>query len=121
MPRGQVRQVSKCTVRSHLAHRATPLPSPAGASFLPPNARNPLAPPVRGGLQGGGDKSAPLLGGGGGGGQQQQALMVPAQDQYLASRAEALHQVGVAAAAATAAGRAWQGCRSPGLGCTAPA
>lgn len=66
---------------------------PAGASFLPPNARNPLAPAVRGGLQGGGsDESAPLLGGGGG--QQQQALMVPAQDQYLASRAEALHQVG---------------------------
>lgn len=48
---------------------------------------------MRGGLQGGGsEESAPLLGGGGG--QQQQALMVPAQDQYLASRAEALHQVG---------------------------
>ncbi|KAI7843775.1 hypothetical protein COHA_002673 [Chlorella ohadii] len=69
-----------------------PLFSQPGASFLPPNARNPLAPAVRGGLQGGGsDESAPLLGGGGG--QQQQALMVPAQDQYLASRAEALHQV----------------------------
>lgn len=65
---------------------------PAGASFLPPNARNPLAPAVRGGLQGGSsEESAPLLGGGG---QQQQALMVPAQDQYMASRAEALHQVG---------------------------
>lgn len=47
---------------------------------------------MRGGLQGGGsEESAPLLGGGG---QQQQALMVPAQDQYMASRAEALHQVG---------------------------
>jgi syntaxin 5 len=70
-----------------------PLFSQPGASFLPPNARNPLAPAVRGGLQGGGsDESAPLLGGGSGG-QQQQALMVPAQDQYMASRAEALHQV----------------------------
>lgn len=68
-----------------------PLFSQPGASFLPPNARNPLAPAVRGGLQGGGsEESAPLLGGGG---QQQQALMVPAQDQYMASRAEALHQV----------------------------
>lgn len=66
----------------------------AGASFLPANARNPLA--VRGGAQGGGaaadGEAVPLLGGGGGG-QQQQALMAPAADQYLASRAEALHQV----------------------------
>lgn len=70
-------------------------PPVAGASFLPPNARNPLGQPaVRGGLQGGGEgESAPLLGGGGGGQQQQQALMVPQQDQYLASRNEALHQV----------------------------
>lgn len=69
-----------------------PLFSPPGASFLPPNARNPLGQPaVRGGLQGGGE-TAPLLGGGGGG-QQQQALMVPQQDQYLSSRADALHQV----------------------------
>lgn len=69
----------------------------AGASFLPPNARNPLAAPsgVRGGLQGGGSssESAPLLGGGGGGGQQAQALLAAPQDQYLSSRAEALHQV----------------------------
>ena len=73
-----------------------PLFSQPGASFLPPNARNPLGQPsVRGGLQGGdgGSESAPLLGGGGGGGQQAQALMVPQQDQYLSSRADALHQV----------------------------
>ncbi|EFN58738.1 hypothetical protein CHLNCDRAFT_48524 [Chlorella variabilis] len=43
--------------------------------------------------RGGEGESAPLLGGGGGGQQQQQALMVPQQDQYLASRNEALHQV----------------------------
>jgi syntaxin 5 len=48
---------------------------------------------VRGGLQGGGsEESAPLLGGSGGG-QQSQALLAAPQDQYLASRAEALHQV----------------------------
>lgn len=81
--------------RSPAAHQPllTACP-PAGASFLPPNARNPLA--VRGGLQGsagdGSSESAPLLGGGGQ--QQQQALMAPATDQYLTSRAEALHQVG---------------------------
>lgn len=70
--------------------------SSAGASFLPPNARNPLMAQsgVRGGLQGGGSsESAPLLGGGGSGGQQAQALMAAPQDQYLSSRAEALHQV----------------------------
>ena len=67
-----------------------PLFSQPGASFLPPNARNPLA--VRGGLQYDGE-TAPLLGGGGGGGQQAQALVAAPQDQYLASRAEALHQV----------------------------
>ncbi len=49
---------------------------------------------VRGGLQGGGgSESTPLLGGGGGGGQQAQALLAAPQDQYLSSRAEALHQV----------------------------
>ncbi|KAL4426991.1 hypothetical protein ABPG77_009552 [Micractinium sp. CCAP 211/92] len=73
-----------------------PLFGQPGASFLPPNARNPLAVPssVRGGLQGGGgSESTPLLGGGGGGGQQAQALLAAPQDQYLSSRAEALHQV----------------------------
>jgi syntaxin 5 len=75
-----------------------PLFSQPGASFLPPNARNPLsAPAVRGGLQGGSGSSEaqPLLGGSEQQQQQQQqqALMVPQQDAYLSSRAEALHQV----------------------------
>lgn len=73
-----------------------PLFSQPGASFLPPNARNPLGA-VRGGMQGGigssGEEGAPLLGGGAGGGQQSQALIAAPQDQYLASRADALHQV----------------------------
>ncbi|PSC67454.1 Qa-SYP3 Sed5p Syntaxin 5-type isoform A [Micractinium conductrix] len=65
-----------------------PLFSQPGASFLPPNARNPLG--VRGGLQSGGEECAPLLSGGQ---QQSQALVAAPQDQYLTSRAEALHQV----------------------------
>ena len=77
-----------------------PLFSQPGASFLPANARNPLASGVRGGLQGGsssgggGDEQAPLLGGQQQQSQQQsQALMLPQQDQYLSSRADALNQV----------------------------
>jgi hypothetical protein len=76
-----------------------PLFSQPGASFLPANARNPLAAGVRGGLQGGssgggGGEQAPLLGGQQQQSQQQsQALMLPQQDQYLSSRADALNQV----------------------------
>jgi len=79
-----------------------PLFTQPGASFLPANARNPLA--VRGGLQQGGGASldgehAPLLPGGAGQHQmsssstQQQQMMVAQQDTYLTSRQEALHQV----------------------------
>ena len=70
-----------------------------GASFLPANARNPLA--IRGSLQ----QRQPSLDGGSGGGGGEHAPLLPAaqsqhqqhmfmpQDQYLTSRQEALHQV----------------------------
>lgn len=72
-----------------------PLFAAPGASFLPANARNPLA---RGGAAAAGPdgEHAPLLGGQqpsalAAAQQQQQALVV--QDTYLTSRQEALHQV----------------------------
>lgn len=79
------------------ARSAPPLFGPPGASFLPENAKRPFASSIKGNIQVGGtdldpsssSEIAPLLSHQ----QQSQQLMFPAQDQYLNSRAEALHQV----------------------------
>ena len=83
------------------ARSAPPLFGPPGASFLPENAKRPFASSIKGNLQGGTDlepsfpssEIAPLLSQQQQQQQQSQQLMFPAQDQYLNSRAEALHQV----------------------------
>lgn len=63
----------------------SPLFGTPGASFLPENAKRPFAAQIHGGLQLPESETVPLL--------QSQQVMIPAQDQYLNSRADALHQV----------------------------